>query len=448
MGDRVAMIEQACKEMESTGKMHIVRTSSLWESKAMYVLDQDDFVNGACEIATPLSPIQLLDELQMIEQKMGRVKMIDKGPRNVDLDILLYDDISYLDERLQIPHKLMLEREFVLRPLCELITDDQEQNSPFKVPIQDYLSKVPSPDEQLVRLMPLASNLSPISSARIPLNTRLMAIMNITPDSFSDGGQMYNRGSELLAKTIQERIEAGATIVDFGGQSTRPGARQISAEEELARVLPAVKLMRAMPEAAEIAISVDTYHGLVAEEAIKAGAHLINDVSAGTMDDMMLPTMAKLGCTVCLMHMRGTPETMNSPELTLYPDGIVETVGRELLERVRAAEEAGVRRWRIILDPGIGFAKTLDQNLELLRHQDKLIRYPGLEGMPWLVGTSRKAFIGKITGVEDAYKRTWGTAVAVSAAIQGGADIVRVHDVENMAQVVKMADALWPKRLH
>ena len=329
-----------------------------------------------------------------------------------------------------------------------LITEDQQKDFPFKVPIQNYLRKLPPPDEPLVRLTPLAPNLSPISSARIPLNTRLMAILNITPDSFSDGGQIYNQGRALLAKTIQNRIEAGATIIDIGGQSTRPGAVQVSAEEELARVLPVVELVRSNPEAADIAISIDTYFGLVAEKAITAGAHLINDVSAGTMDDAMLPTMAKLGCTVCLMHMRGTPETMNSLEMMSYPNGIIETVGRELVERVRAAERAGVRRWRIILDPGIGFAKTEDHNLQLLRRQDELMRYPGLEGMPWLVGASRKAFIGKITGVKEAYKRTWGTAVAVSAAIQGGADIVRVHDVSEMAQVAKMADALWPKRHH
>jgi 2-amino-4-hydroxy-6-hydroxymethyldihydropteridine diphosphokinase/dihydropteroate synthase len=141
------------------------------------------------------------------------------------------------------------------------------------------------------------------------------------------------------------------------------------------------------------------------------------------------------------MHMRGTPETMNS--LTSYPSGIIETVGNELLQRVQAAEAAGVRRWRIMLDPGIGFAKTQEQNLEILRRFDELRRHPGLENFPWLVGTSRKAFIGRITGVEAAKDRVWGTAASVAAAIQGGADAVRVHDVKEMAQVAKMADAIW-----
>lgn len=268
-----------------------------------------------------------------------------------------------------------------------------------------------------------------------------MSILNVTPDSFSDGGKHFNLDEESLRKTIKSHIEHGATIIDLGGQSTRPGAEQVSGAEELNRVLPAVKLIRSMPEAKDVAISVDTYRSDVARDAINAGAHIVNDVSAGLMDPEMLRTVARLGCTVCLMHMRGTPETMNS--LASYPDGVVETVGRELLERVREAEAAGIRRWRIILDPGIGFAKTQEQNLELLRRLNELRNTPGLHGLPWLVGTSRKAFVGKITGVKEASQRTWGTAATVTAAIQGGADIIRVHDVQEMAQVSKMADALF-----
>jgi 2-amino-4-hydroxy-6-hydroxymethyldihydropteridine diphosphokinase/dihydropteroate synthase len=268
-----------------------------------------------------------------------------------------------------------------------------------------------------------------------------MSILNLTPDSFSDGGKNYDVDTSTLANTITSHIAAGATIIDLGGQSTRPGAVQISASEELSRVLPAIDLIRSLPEAKDVAISVDTYRADVAEEAIKRGADVINDVSAGLMDDSMLSTAATLGCTICLMHMRGTPETMNS--LASYPDGVVETVGRELLQRVQAAEAAGIRRWRIILDPGIGFAKTQDHNLELLRRLDDLRSYPGLQGLPWLVGTSRKAFVGRITGVQEAKERTWGTAAAVTVAIHGGADIIRVHDVQEMGQVAKMADAVW-----
>jgi 2-amino-4-hydroxy-6-hydroxymethyldihydropteridine diphosphokinase/dihydropteroate synthase len=267
-----------------------------------------------------------------------------------------------------------------------------------------------------------------------------MSILNVTPDSFSDGGNNHDVEEDSLRKTIMDHVDAGASIIDVGGQSTRPGSTQVGSDEELVRVLPAIKLIRSL-NLDNVAISVDTYRADVAEQAIKAGAHIINDVSAGLLDENMLPTAATIDCTICLMHMRGTPETMNS--LTDYPDGIVETVGRELLERIRAAEAAGVRRWRIILDPGIGFAKTQDQNLELLRRFDELRQYKGLENFPWLVGTSRKAFIGRITGVQEASERVWGTAASVAAAVQGGADVVRVHDVKEMAQVAKMAEAIW-----
>jgi 2-amino-4-hydroxy-6-hydroxymethyldihydropteridine diphosphokinase/dihydropteroate synthase len=443
MGDRIAMIEQACKEMEACGKIKVLRTSSLWETKAMYVLDQDKFVNGACEIETSLSPIELLDELQAVENKMGRVKVIDKGPRNIDLDILFYDDVTMKSERLQLPHALMLEREFVLRPVCELIPETtlpKHEVSPSGT-LKEHLSRLPLSDEPLSPLTPLASTLPNITAYQSNRNTRIMSILNVTPDSFSDGGKNFNTDEVTLANTIKSHIDAGATILDVGGQSTRPGAVQVSAKEELSRILPAVNLIKRLPEAKNVAVSIDTYRADVAEESIKAGAHIINDVSAGLLDDNMLSTMAKLGCTVCLMHMRGTPETMN--KLTSYPDGIIEGVGQELLERVRAAEAAGIRRWRIILDPGIGFAKTQEQNLELLRRLDELTKFPGLEGFPWLVGTSRKAFIGRITGVSEAKDRIWGTAAAIAAAVQGGSDIVRVHDVVEMGQVAKMADAIW-----
>jgi 2-amino-4-hydroxy-6-hydroxymethyldihydropteridine diphosphokinase/dihydropteroate synthase len=156
--------------------------------------------------------------------------------------------------------------------------------------------------------------------------------------------------------------------------------------------------------------------------------------------------MASLGKTVCLMHMRGTPATMN--KLTDYsPEGLIPTIAQELLQRVAAAEAAGIRRWRIILDPGIGFAKTGTQNLEILRRMEELRDWPGLRGLPWLLGSSRKNFIGKITGVKEPRERVWGTAATVAAAIQGGADIVRVHDVFEMGQVVKMSDAIW-RNLH
>lgn len=267
-----------------------------------------------------------------------------------------------------------------------------------------------------------------------------MAILNLTPDSFSDGGQQATEPS-LLLPTLERFLSAGVSLIDIGGQSTRPQASPITADEEISRVLPTIKYIRSNSAFDKVAISIDTYRASVADAAISAGANIVNDVSAGQMDSEMLPTIAKLGCTVILTHMRGTPATMT--KLTEYPSGLVEEVGSELFQRVSEAERAGVRRWRIILDPGIGFAKTASQNLELLRRLETLRASTGLHGLPWAIGPSRKKFIGTITGVKEPSERTWGTAGAVTAAILGGADIVRVHDTVEMAQVAKMADSIW-----
>lgn len=316
------------------------------------------------------------------------------------------------------------------------------------------------------------TTVTPLPGARQPLrsldprrSTRIMAILNASPESFSNKGQAREAGLEKLIKSrpkdslgSDDAINAfdqfsrtspespirpyhvyETPIMDVGGQSTAPGVEEVPVEEETARVLELIEKWL-IPQS-YLNISVDTYRASVARAAVKAGASIINDVSAGTMDPDMLPTMAELGATVVLMHMRGTPQTM--AKLTSYPAGLISTIASELLERVAAAEAAGIRRWRIILDPGIGFAKTAEQNVEILRRLDELRDWPGLRGLPWLVGSSRKSFIGKITGVETADERIMGTAVTVAAAVQGGADIVRVHDVDAMLEATKMADAIW-----
>ncbi|KAF1812060.1 Dihydropteroate synthase [Eremomyces bilateralis CBS 781.70] len=434
MGDRIAMIEEACKEMDSDGTIKILRTSSLWETEAMYVSDQNNFVNGACEVETRLSPIELLDKLQAIENAMGRVKVIDKGPRCIDLDVLLYGEMPYQHERLQIPHPLMLEREFVLRPMSELIPE-------FNIPLErsvgtvvENLTRLPPSDPPLTTLTPLAPSLPPITALHPARKTLIMTILNLTPDSFSDGGF---HTSASLQSTIS-RLLPHTHILDIGGQSSRPHAPSIPAAAESARVLPAIALARSLHVPA---ISVDTYRAPVADAALRAGATIVNDISGGLLDPEILNVTARHGATFVITHTRGTPDTMNS--LTHYPHGLIPTVASELLERVHAAESAGIRRWRIILDPGIGFAKTGEQNLELLRRLGELRGWPGLEGLPWLVGASRKGFIGKLTGVGEAKERGWGTAGAVAGAVVGGADVVRVHDAREMGECVKVLDAIY-----
>lgn len=310
-------------------------------------------------------------------------------------------------------------------------------SKPWKL-VQDYLNELPT-GEPLSPVTPLGAGspaLTPLAHKR---KTHVMGILNLTPDSFSDGG--LRRTPESVAAAIVEIARSGATLIDVGGQSTAPGRPEVTADEEAARVVPAIELIRSLPEARDMTISIDTYRASVAERAVASGADVINDVSAGTLDPEMLPTAARLGKSICLMHMRGTPRTMTG--LTSYPDGLVATVARELLARVDAAERAGVRRWRMIADPGIGFAKTAAQSRELLRRLDELRSWPGLEGLPWLVGASRKAFVGEATGVAQPRARAWGTAATVAAAVQGGADVVRVHDAREMAAVAAMADAIW-----
>ncbi|PQK10076.1 hypothetical protein BB8028_0002g04000 [Beauveria bassiana] len=444
LGDRVAEIERACNEMDRRG-IKVTRTSSLWETEPMYVTDQDRFLNGVCEVETELQPMALLDELQSIERDLGRRKLIDKGPRNIDLDILLYGDERISNERLTIPHIGIPEREFVLRPLSELIPSKSiDPSKPWRL-VQDYLNDLASVGEPLSSVTRISASAAPLTPLTPNRTSRIMAILNLTPDSFSDGGR--HAAAPDLSATILDMVRGGATIIDVGGQSTAPGRPEVTADEEAARVLPAVELIRSMPACRSVAVSVDTYRAGVAAAAVARGADMINDVSAGQLDAAMLPTVARLGATICLMHMRGTPRTM--AQLADYPDsdggggGVVPAVAAALRARVAAAEAAGIRRWRILLDPGLGFAKTDAHNLELLRRLDELRNWPGLVGLPWLVGPSRKTFIGRVTAVEDPAARTWGTAAAVAAAVQGGADVLRVHDVEQMAAVAAMSDAIW-----
>ncbi|KXT09859.1 hypothetical protein AC579_6751 [Pseudocercospora musae] len=440
VGNRLDKIEQACCALEKDRNIRILETSPLYETKAMYVEDQESFVNGVCKIQTNLSATQLLDRLQAIENDLGRVKIIDKGPRNIDLDILVFGFDSIRSKRLTVPHASLQEREFVLRPMSDISEGSHKISRPIAL---SMLRRLPPSDPPMYALTPLSPGSDPLRALHPSRRTTVMSILNITPDSFSDGGDNHSSDMEALRHTIATHIAEGATIIDIGGQSSRPNAPDISAEEEISRILPAIEAIKYLPEASNITISIDTYRASVAEAAINAGAHIINDISAGLLDPEMLPTIARLGCTYVMMHMRGTPMTMQSEEHTSYPKGLIPTIARELKSRLQAAQEAGIRRWRIILDPGVGFAKTTEQNTELLGKFSELRNWKGLATYPWLVGSSRKDFIGKLTGVAEAKDRVAGTAATVTAAVAGGAEIVRVHDVKETVRVVKMADAMY-----
>jgi dihydropteroate synthase len=263
--------------------------------------------------------------------------------------------------------------------------------------------------------------------------TYLMGILNVTPDSFSDGG-LFNTTSAALAQA-QTMVDAGADIIDIGGQSTRPGAEQITLTEELDRVLSVLQIIR--PKIT-IPISVDTTRAEVAQAAVEAGADIVNDISGGTYDPEMLPTVAKLDVPIMLMHIRGTPQTMQ--QHTDYQD-LMGEIYSFLSQQIKAAITAGIQHEKIIIDPGIGFAKNYDQNLEIIR---SLPTFKTLK-CPILVGASRKSFIGKILNQPEPKARVWGTAAACCAAIFNGADILRVHDVAEMRDVSLVADAIYRK---
>jgi dihydropteroate synthase len=262
--------------------------------------------------------------------------------------------------------------------------------------------------------------------------TYLMGVLNVTPDSFSDGGR-YATVARACAQALR-LVKAGADILDIGGESTRPGATPVGLQEELDRVLPVIIGIR--EQLGEIPISIDTTKSAVARAAVEAGATWVNDISGGVQDPVMLEVVAKLGVPICLMHMRGNPKTMRG--LTEYQDLVTE-VGDFLESQIAAAIACGIAQHNIIIDPGIGFAKTANQSIELLKKLDKLRdRLP----YPLLVGVSRKSFIGHILDQPNPLDRMWGTAAACCVAIDRGADILRVHDVAEMQDVIKVADTL------
>jgi dihydropteroate synthase len=263
--------------------------------------------------------------------------------------------------------------------------------------------------------------------------TYLMGILNITPDSFSDGGEFATLETALCQG--KKLVAAGADILDIGGQSTRPGAAQISLEAELNRTIPVIQALRS---AASVPISIDTTRAEVARAAVEVGANLVNDISGGTFDRQMFSTVAQLRVPLILMHLRGTPQTMQ--QLTEYEDLIGE-IREFLAQQIKRAVAAGIARSQLVIDPGIGFAKTYEQNLELLR---RLSEFRSL-GVTLLVGPSRKSFIGHLLQQPEPKQRDWGTAAACCAAIAGGADILRLHDIERMGDVCRVADAIWRK---
>ena len=253
--------------------------------------------------------------------------------------------------------------------------------------------------------------------------TYIMGILNVTPDSFSDGGSYTS--IEKALNHAKEMIDSGADIIDLGGESTRPGHQIVDAEEELRRVLPVVKELK---KQLNVKVSVDTYKAIVAKETLKLGADMINDVWGLRKDPNMVSVIAKYDAHVCIMH---------NQDGTDYDKDIMESINGFLIESIKIAKSAGIDDRKIVLDPGIGFGKTLEQNIEVMARLDELKDL----GYPILLGTSRKSMIGKILDLEPK-DRVEGTIATTVLGIKSGVDIVRVHDVLENIRAIKVADAI------
>ncbi|KAG8835842.1 trifunctional dihydropteroate synthetase [Serendipita sp. 399] len=486
MGDRLANIEGALSYLEHNSDIRIVDTSFLYETGPMYLPDQPKFINGACLVSTALEPQNLLTLLKEAELHQGRTPNIRNGPRVVDLDIIFDgNSVYHLDSipgrSLMVPHPRIHEREFVLRPLADMIPHFRHPT--LKSTIAELLSETPKASVQQVVNFP-----SPLYNSHVPSTiwtlgsrTFIMATLNTTPDSFSDGGQHDNITSAL--QYAIDSAKRGADIIDIGGFSTRPGSVFLSDEEEMSRTAPFISRLR--EAGVELPISVDTFRAGVAEKALDAGANCINDVYALTgpheavagteamdllVDNFGIPVSdngrmmelaARRKVPVILMHSRGPAD--KNKDYSQHGGNISQAIQAELGLRVYRALMGGIRRWNIVLDPGIGFSKSIKDNVELIRNHGHLAREPNRNGQPMeslpsmpsmslrsfptLVGTSRKGFLGHLADREETRNnpkaRDWATAAAVTSLVQQKVDVLRVHSIESMRDVIKVADSIW-----
>lgn len=460
LGDRLQHLQQALRLLPA----QVLQTSFLYQTDPMYVTDQPVFWNGAVLVETDCEPLEFLDSIKRIEAELGRNLQsgLRNGPRPIDLDVLYYqtdDDVMMqlnLDN-LTIPHPRIAERDFVLQPLMDLLGPDFAHDN---VTCLGELWKPLRPLSTAVRILPLRRGRAIVFNETI-----VMGILNVTPDSFSDGGTLHS--VEDAVQRALEMEQQGARIIDIGGESTRPGAKEIAVEEELQRVLPVIEGIRKCKDKnraislsiksfslanlplfvllfadSDIPISIDTRHSKVARSAIEAGADIVNDVSGGQFDPNMMATVAELGVPILLMHMRGTPETMM--DMTTYSD-VVADVAQTLKTISQQAQAAGIHRWNQVVDPGIGFAKDFHGNLYLLQQLARIRSTVGQ--MPILLGTSRKGFIGKATGVEKSADRDPGSIASCIASLcldesMAPCNLLRVHNVPDFVQACRVMDAI------
>lgn len=426
-GSPVHTLEAARAELAARG-LKVAARSRVWKT-APVPAGQPWYYNQILAVETDLPPAALLRLLLAVETDFGRVREARNAPRVLDLDLLAYDDaVLHEDEACIVPHPRMHERSFVLLPLRDI--------APFWVhpvagrDVVDLLSDIAWRREDAAPLVPDWHRFA----AGEGRACHVMGVVNVTPDSFSDGGRF--KDAEDAAEHALEMMQAGAEILDIGGELTRPGAAPVTPEEEQARIIPVIERLSRLLRGRDVVISADTRHAATMEAAIRAGAGMINDISGLTGDGALEVLAHHPHVFACIMHMQGGPQTMqNAP----HYDDVVEDVTGWLWDRLEAAQNAGIGPHRLVVDPGIGFGKTLEHNLALL---SRLEVFQDL-GVPVLLGTSRKSFIAKIDpAAAQADARLGGSLASALWGVQKGAQILRVHDVAPTVQAVRVWTAI------
>ncbi len=443
IGDRAAFIHAALDALNAY--VSVEETSHLYETQPMHVTDQPLFLNAVCRGATSLTPPDLLRAFKRTEDELGRTKTVRYGPRNVDLDILFYNDAVVDTPSLTIPHIRIPERDFVLAPLLDLEPDLRHPRLDLTVrQLWDRL-EMPMPP----RVMPLGNDIWHWGQA-----ARVMAILNMTPDSFSGDGLGDAPDPVAAACTLARQFAAaGADAIDVGGYSTRPGHADIPIEEEVGRVAPVISALR---NELDLPLSIDTFRVEVAEAALDAGAVWLNDVSG--LHDAGSPrqgTPQPLPAMAALAARRRVPLVLMDNRAPLHVDNrerdaqnetpstdIVSDVRQQLDRALDLARRAGVARWHRVIDPGIGFGKSLSQHVALIRRLDELTDL----GYPLLFGASRKGFLGKLAAGAPVEERLAATIAANVLAVERGARIVRVHDVRENVQALRVVRAILEGR--
>ncbi|MDQ0471441.1 dihydropteroate synthase [Labrys wisconsinensis] len=408
-------LRRAVAELAARG-LTVAARSRLFLTEPVPRSAQPWYANQVIAVETDRSPQALLAVLFEVEALFGRERSERNAARTLDLDLVAYHDLRLDTPELVLPHPRLHERAFVLAPLADIAPG-------WRHPVLG---------ESVEALLARTDRTNVRAMAPVPL---LMGVVNVTPDSFSDGGR-FETTDKAIAHAVA-LIEQGADILDIGGESTRPESQPLAPEDEQARILPVIAAVAAEAARRRRLISVDTRHAATMRAALAAGASMINDITALESAEARR-IVAEAGVPAILMHMQGTPQTMQINPT--YADVVGEVADTLARARDRAVAD-GIRPDRIWLDPGLGFGKTLEHNLALL---DATPRFKAL-GQPVLVGASRKSFIGKVDRAGPADDRLGGSIAAALAAATRGADAVRVHDVAETRQALATWSAIEGK---